>query len=147
GLPHANMRAALFPLAVAEMGLLAESLGGRHETVAGLSGAGDLQVTVTSGRNRLLGERIGMGLSGAEAFRELTAAGTTTEGYLATDYGYRLARMSIQESESVDRQFPLLNALYAILYEDAPAMESLWQAVTGLASTDRPHPSSSPGSA
>ena len=85
GLPHANMRAALFPLAVAEMGLLAESLGGRRETVAGLSGAGDLQVTVTSGRNRLLGERIGMGLSGAEAFQELTAAGTTTEGYLAAN--------------------------------------------------------------
>jgi glycerol-3-phosphate dehydrogenase (NAD(P)+) len=74
GLPHANMRAALFPHAVAEMGLLAESLGGRHETVAGLSGAGDLQVTVTAGRNRLLGERIGMDLSGAEAFGELTAA-------------------------------------------------------------------------
>ena len=83
GLPHANMRAALFPHAVAEMSLLAESLGGRRETVAGLSGAGDLQVTVTAGRNRLLGERIGMGLSGAEAFQELTAAGTTTEGYLA----------------------------------------------------------------
>ena len=43
GLPHANMRAALLPHAVAEMSLLAESLGGRRETVAGLSGAGDLQ--------------------------------------------------------------------------------------------------------
>jgi glycerol-3-phosphate dehydrogenase (NAD(P)+) len=129
GLPHANMRAALFPRAVAEMSLLAESLGGRRATVAGLSGAGDLQVTVTSGRNRLLGERIGMGLSGAEAFQELTAAGTTTEGYLAADYGYRLARRFISEDEPVSRRFPVLDALYRILYEDAPAVERLWAAI------------------
>jgi len=129
GLPHANLRAALFPHAVAEMGLLAEALGGRRETVAGLSGAGDLQVTVTSGRNRLLGERIGLGLSGAEAFQELTAAGTTTEGYLATDYGYRLAQQAIPASEPVSRRYPLLDALYRVLYEEAPASEALWNAV------------------
>ena len=131
GLPHANMRAALFPLAVAEMSLLAESLGGRRETVAGLSGAGDLQVTVTSGRNRLLGERIGMGLSGAEAFQELTAAGTTTEGYLAAGYGYRLAKQAIGDREPVNRSYPLLDALYRVLYEGAPAAEALWEAVRG----------------
>jgi glycerol-3-phosphate dehydrogenase (NAD(P)+) len=131
GLPHANMRAALFPHAVAEMGLLAESLGGRRETVAGLSGAGDLQVTVTSGRNRLLGERIGMGLSGAEAFQELTAAGTTTEGYLATDYGYRLAKRSIPADEPVSETYPLLDALHSVLYKGAPAAEALWGAVQG----------------
>jgi glycerol-3-phosphate dehydrogenase (NAD(P)+) len=127
GLPHANMRAALFPHAVAEMGLLAEALGGRRETVAGLSGAGDLQVTVTSGRNRLLGERIGLGLSGAEAFQELTAAGTTTEGYLAAAYGYQLAQRS---GESVSRRYPLLDALYRVLYENATAAESLWGAIS-----------------
>jgi glycerol-3-phosphate dehydrogenase (NAD(P)+) len=131
GLPHSNMRAALFPLAVAEMGLLAESLGGRRETVTGLSGAGDLQVTVMAGRNRLLGERIGLGLSGAAAFQELTAAGTTTEGYLATEYGYRLAQRSLPTRESVSRHYPLLDALYRILYRDAPALESLWGAVRG----------------
>jgi glycerol-3-phosphate dehydrogenase (NAD(P)+) len=123
------MRAALFPRAVAEMSLLAETLGGRRETVAGLSGAGDLQVTVTSGRNRLLGERIGMGLSGAEAFQELTAAGTTTEGYLAAAYGYRLAQRAILEGEPVSQRFPVLDALYRILYQDAAAVESLWGAI------------------
>ena len=131
GLPHHNMRAALFPLAVAEMGLLAESLGGRRETVAGLAGAGDLQVTVTSGRNRLLGERIGLGLTGEEAFRELAAAGTTTEGYLATAFGYRLARRAIPAGDPVGRRFPLLDALYRVLYEGAPATEALWGAVVG----------------
>jgi glycerol-3-phosphate dehydrogenase (NAD(P)+) len=134
GLPHANMRAALFPHAVAEMSLLAESLGGRRETVAGLAGAGDLQVTVTAGRNRLLGERIGIGLSGAEAFQELTAAGTTTEGYLAAQYGYRLAKQAISAGGLVSRSYPLLDALYRVLYEGAPAAEALWQAVCGSSS-------------
>lgn len=130
GLPHHNLRAALFPRAVAEMSLLAEALGGRSETVAGLSGAGDLQVTVTSGRNRLLGERIGMGLSGSAAFQELSAAGTTTEGFLAADFGYRLARQGLPMNEPVSRRFPVLAALYAVLYQDAPAAERLWAAVT-----------------
>lgn len=129
GLPHHNLRATLFPRAVAEMGLLAEALGGRRETVAGLAGAGDLQVTITSGRNRLLGERVGMGLSGAEAFRELTAAGTTTEGYLAADFGYRLARLTMPEGEPLSARLPLLDALYRVLYENAPAAEVLWRAV------------------
>ena len=127
--PHHNLRAALFPLAVGEMGLLAESLGGRRETVAGLAGAGDLQVTVTSGRNRLLGERIGRGQRGEEAFRELTAAGTTTEGYLATDFGYRLARRSMPTGTPLEHRYPLLDALYRILYHGAPAAETLWAAV------------------
>ena len=140
GLPHANLRAALFPLAVAEMGSLVELLGGRRETVAGLAGAGDLQVTVTSGRNRLLGERVGMGRSGAEAFRELTAAGTTTEGYLATEYGYRLAKRVMTKGEDVGLRFPLLDALFRVLYEEAMAAEALWGAVTGPRPTKRPHP-------
>lgn len=134
GLPHANLRAALFPLAVAETGLLAEMLGGRRETVAGLAGAGDLQVTVTSGRNRLLGERVGMGMSGAEAFAELTAAGTTTEGYLAAEYGHRLAKRAVTNGEGVRQAFPLLDALYRVLYEGAAAGEALWEAVTKVRS-------------
>jgi hypothetical protein len=70
-----------------------------------------------------------MGLSGAEAFQELTAAGTTTEGYLAAAYGYRLAQRSIPEGEPVSHRFPVLDALYRILYEDAPTVERLWGAI------------------
>lgn len=133
GLPYANLRAALFPPAVREMAQLAVAHGGRAETVAGLAGAGDLQVTVTAGRNRLLGERIGMGLSGAEAFQELTAAGTTTEGFLAAGYGHRLAQASLPLGESVREHYPLLDALHRILFVGAPPLESLWEAVRASA--------------
>lgn len=133
GLPYANLRAALFPPAVREMAQLAVAHGGRAETVAGLAGAGDLQVTVTAGRNRLLGERIGMGLSGAAAFEELTAAGTTTEGYLAAGYGHRLAQASLPPGETVQEHYPLLDALHRILFAGALPRESLWEAVRASA--------------
>lgn len=128
GWPHHNLGAALFPLAIAEMGRLAGALGGQAETVNGLAGTGDLLVTVTSGRNRLLGERVGMGLSGAAAFAELTAAGTTTEGYLAAASGYRLAEQALGPGEHVADHFPLLDALHRILYQDAPPLDELWRA-------------------
>jgi glycerol-3-phosphate dehydrogenase len=72
-----------------------------------------------------------MGLSGAEAYQELSAAGTTTEGYMAASYGYRLAKQSIPAGEPVNQSYPLLDALYRVLYEGAPAAEALWEAVRG----------------
>lgn len=129
GVPHHNLRAALFPQAVAEIGRLAEAGGGRRDTAAGLAGSGDLQVTITSGRNRRLGERIGQGIPGAAAASALRAEGVTVEGYAAADFGYRLAQgLSARKSES-SLDLPLLHGLWSILYENAPALETLWAAV------------------
>ncbi len=131
GRPHHNLRAALFPQAVREMVALAEGLGGRRETVLGLAGVGDLQVTLTAGRNRLLGERLGLGDRPDEAFATLTAQGTTVEGYLATDFGYRLVRDVIGVDDSARARFPLLEALWRILFQQAPPLESLWAVACG----------------
>jgi glycerol-3-phosphate dehydrogenase (NAD(P)+) len=128
GQPHHNLRAALFPRAVAEMACLAESMGGRRETVTGLAGSGDLQVTITSGRNRLLGERIGAGEAPGDAIRALSAAGTTIEGYPAADYGHRLAAGLVAAAALSPTDLPLLDALWRILYAAAPPQETLWQA-------------------
>ena len=97
GRAHHNLRAALFPRAVAEMVALAAMMGGRAETVTGLAGGGDLQVTITSGRNRLLGERIGLGEAPAEAIRALSASGTTVEGYSAARLGSPLASRAVTD--------------------------------------------------
>lgn len=58
-----NARAALITRGLAEIGRLAEALGGRTETVAGLSGLGDLMLTCTgqSSRNYSLGYALGQG--------------------------------------------------------------------------------------
>jgi glycerol-3-phosphate dehydrogenase (NAD(P)+) len=80
GHPWHNLKAAIFPQAVAEMARLAQVLGGRGETVSGLAGAGDLEVTALSGRNRLLGERVGRGEPVAEALEAMRRAEQTVEG-------------------------------------------------------------------
>jgi glycerol-3-phosphate dehydrogenase (NAD(P)+) len=74
-----NARAALITRGVAELGRLAEALGGKAETVAGLTGLGDLLLTCTSpaSRNFSLGEALGRG----EPLADILAARTAvTEG-------------------------------------------------------------------
>lgn len=125
GRPYHNLRAALFPLAVNEMCILALLLGGQPETVRGLAGAGDLLVTITSGRNRLLGERIGFGQPAAEVISELTANGITVEGYAAVNLGHQLAQSSIAASRMAEAELLLLDATWRILYQGADAEEAL----------------------
>ena len=65
-----NTRAALITRGMDEMKTLAEALGGRRETVTGLSGAGDLTLTCssTTSRNMSLGMQLGQGISRADCF-------------------------------------------------------------------------------
>jgi glycerol-3-phosphate dehydrogenase (NAD(P)+) len=58
-----NARAALITRGLAELGRLAAALGGRRETIAGLSGLGDLMLTCTgtSSRNFRCGLALGRG--------------------------------------------------------------------------------------
>ncbi|NNU79480.1 NAD(P)-dependent glycerol-3-phosphate dehydrogenase [Halovulum dunhuangense] len=59
-----NTRAALIARGMDEMKTLAAALGGRRETVTGLSGAGDLTLTCSSrtSRNMSLGVQLGQGI-------------------------------------------------------------------------------------
>jgi glycerol-3-phosphate dehydrogenase (NAD(P)+) len=59
----ASARAALMTRGFAEMSRLAVAMGGRAETLAGLSGLGDLSLTCSSGqsRNFALGRAMGAG--------------------------------------------------------------------------------------
>jgi glycerol-3-phosphate dehydrogenase (NAD(P)+) len=130
GQSHANLRAALFPRAMVELQDLVVSLGGLPETLYGLAGLGDLQVTAAAGRNRLLGERIGAGLTATDAVRDLSAAGITTEGFGVTELGYRLAlELCDGDKVALRRRFPLLAGLERIANADAPPLQTLWTAV------------------
>lgn len=128
GDPYHNFRAALFSRAIEEMARLATLLGGHQETVTGLAGCGDLQVTMTSGRNRLLGDRIGAGETVEAAARALANADTTIEGYPAVAFGYRLAHQLVRSGVAAESDFRLLDALWQILYDDAP-LQTLWTAM------------------
>lgn len=74
-----NARAALITRGLAELSRLAVALGGKAETVAGLSGLGDLLLTCTgpSSRNYSLGLALGRGQTLTEI---LAARDTVTEG-------------------------------------------------------------------
>lgn len=65
-----NTRAALITRGLDEMKSLAEALGGRRETVTGLSGIGDLTLTCSSptSRNMSLGVQLGQGVPRAACF-------------------------------------------------------------------------------
>ena len=71
-----NARAALVTRGLAEISRLAVALGGRAETVAGLSGLGDLMLTCSgaASRNYRLGLAIGSGAAPTEARRQMNAA-------------------------------------------------------------------------
>ena len=102
-----NARAALIGRGFAEMTRFGQALGARRETLAGLSGLGDLVLTCSSSssRNYSLGKGIGEGRSAAEllADRKTVAEGAFTAPVLA-----RLAREQ-------DIDMPIVQAVDALI--------------------------------
>jgi glycerol-3-phosphate dehydrogenase (NAD(P)+) len=114
-----DARAACFTQALIEMEKLVVAGGGRPETVHGPAGVGDLHVTAAAGRNRLFGERVGRGKPAKQVAAEMLAAGELTEGYPAIATTSRFAR------ERGVGELPLLQALHAIVWDDAPVGATL----------------------
>jgi glycerol-3-phosphate dehydrogenase (NAD(P)+) len=108
GEPWHDLAAATFTQAVAELRRLAVALGGREETVLGLAGVGDLEVTSLSGRNRVFGARVGRGEPPADALAAMAAAGQTVEGVPA-------ARLAADLAARHGLDLPLLAAVNRVL--------------------------------
>lgn len=87
-----NSNAALITRGIAEMTRLAVACGGRRETLAGLSGIGDLVLTCTGSlsRNRSVGMGLGRGLKIGQILEEL--GGRVAEGVRTTSAALGLAR-------------------------------------------------------
>ncbi len=114
-----NARAACFSQSIAEMLKLVVAGGGRAETVVGAAGVGDLHVTAAAGRNRAFGEGVGRGKPAKQVAAEMLAAGNLTEGYPA------IATARVWAAENGVSDLPLLEALHAIVWEDAPVEPTL----------------------
>ena len=104
-----NTKAMLMTRGLTETARLGVSLGAHRETLAGLSGIGDLIVTCTSmhSRNRRAGILIGRGKTPQEAMEEV---GAVVEGYYAARSAWALARQ-----QGID--MPIVDAAYQVLYE------------------------------
>jgi glycerol-3-phosphate dehydrogenase (NAD(P)+) len=116
-----NTRAALITRGVDEMKALAEALGGRRETVTGLSGMGDLTLTCSSptSRNMSLGLQLGQGTPRAACF----------DGRPVVVEGEMNARSVTDLARRVGVSMPISEAVRAILHNGAELGETfaaLW---------------------
>lgn len=110
-----NTKAALMTRGIAEIMRLVTALGGNIETVAGLSGIGDLIVTCTSkhSRNRNAGYLIGQGKTYQEAMDEVKMV---VEGVYSAKAAMALAREH-------NISMPIVEAVNKVLFEGADAKE------------------------
>lgn len=107
-----NAQAALVTRGLAEMTRLTLALGGHAQTLAGLSGLGDLILSCTfaRSRNRELGVQVGRGVPLPEAF---DALGGVAEGYSTAKAVHAIAVES-----GVD--LPICDAVYQVLHGGKP---------------------------
>ena len=110
-----NTKAMLMTRGLTEIARLGVSMGAKKETLAGLSGVGDLIVTCTSGhsRNRQAGILLGQGRTVPQAMEEV---GAVVEGYYATASAWELC-----QKQGVE--MPIVSAAYQVLYQGADAKD------------------------
>ena len=108
GLGH-NTTAALITRGIAEITRLAVACGARRETLAGLSGIGDLVLTCTGSlsRNRTVGEALGQGRKLPEVLAGLD--GKVAEGVQTTRAALGLARRHNIEMPITEQMEQILN--------------------------------------
>ena len=108
-----NAIAALVTRALAEMMRFGIAQGGRAETFSGLSGVGDLVATCYSehSRNNRVGKLIGQGMPLADI---VGSTPMVAEGIPNTESLYQCA-------QKAGVRTPLLDEVYAMLYQDKPA--------------------------
>lgn len=112
-----NARAALLTRGLAEITRLGLKLGGRSETLSGLSGLGDLILTCTGdlSRNRQVGLLLVQQHDLPEILRRL---GHVAEGvYTVREVHHLAQRLGVE--------MPICEAVYRILYEHVPAAETV----------------------
>lgn len=104
---------------IAEISRLVIAMGGHMETLAGLSGIGDLIVTCTSkhSRNRNAGYLMGQGKTYQEAMDEVKMV---VEGVYSAKAALELARRH-------DVSMPIVDAVNKVLFEGADVREASMQ--------------------
>lgn len=112
-----NARAALLTRGLAEITRLGLKLGGRPETLGGLSGAGDLILTCTGDLSR--NRQVGLLLAQQHDLSEiLLRLGHVAEGVYTAREVHRLA-------QRLGVEMPICEAVYHVLYEHTPVAEAV----------------------
>ena len=106
-----NARAALITRSLNELSALVLALGGKKETIYGLTGIGDLILTCTGdlSRNRKVGQELATGKTIEDIINSL--------GHVAE--GVSTAREIYAKSQQLNIDMPITNAVYNIIYNKA----------------------------
>jgi glycerol-3-phosphate dehydrogenase (NAD(P)+) len=104
-----NTIAALITRGLSEMTRLTVALGGRHDTLAGLAGLGDLVLTATGplSRNRSVGLELGRGRQLGEILSKMRM--------VAEGVGTTSATLALARKHNVD--MPITEQMYNVLHE------------------------------
>jgi glycerol-3-phosphate dehydrogenase (NAD(P)+) len=113
-----NSSAALITRGIAEMTRLAIACGGRRQTLAGLSGVGDLVLTCTGSlsRNRAVGIELGRG-------RQLPDIIASLNGKVAEGIGSTAAALGLAARYAVE--MPITEQMDAILHHNKSPKEAI----------------------
>jgi glycerol-3-phosphate dehydrogenase (NAD(P)+) len=113
-----NSAAALITRGIAEMTRLAVACGGRRQTLAGLSGVGDLVLTCTGSlsRNRAVGIELGRG-------RQLPDIIESLHGKVAEGVGSTAAALGLAARYAVE--MPIAEQMDAILHHNKSPKEAI----------------------
>ena len=125
-----NTRAALLTRGLSEMTRLGIRLGGRAETLGGLSGVGDLILTCTGdlSRNRNVGLLLAQKYDLPAILKKL---GHVAEGV----YTVRAVHQLVQ---NLGVDMPICEAVYRILYEQADAARVVEELLSRVPDTEFP---------
>lgn len=102
-----NARAAIITRGLAEMTRLSRALGGRDQTLMGLSGLGDLSLTATSTRSRNLSLGMAVGKTGS-----LEAARATERGLAE---GVATSESATELAKRLHLEMPICQAVHGVL--------------------------------
>lgn len=114
-----NARAALITRSLNELASLVLALGGRRETIYGLTGIGDLILTCTGdlSRNRKVGQELALGKSIDEI--------VTSLGHVAE--GVSTAREIYLKAQALEIDMPIVACVYRIIYQEANILQEVSQ--------------------
>jgi len=107
-----NARAALITRGLAEMGRLAERMGGRALTLAGLAGLGDLVLTCTGDLSR--NRKVGLALARGDALPDILGR----LGHIAEGVG--TARIARDLAVRLGVDMPITREVAAVLHDGKP---------------------------
>jgi glycerol-3-phosphate dehydrogenase (NAD(P)+) len=112
-----NARAALVTRGLAEIGRLALALGGRRETVSGLSGLGDLLLTCTGAHSRNFS--LGLALGEGRGLAQILA------GRAGVTEGVSTAPALLARAAAAGVDMPIVAAVAAVLGGEASVAEAM----------------------